>query len=335
MNRVIIITNGNSKIGYGHISRTLVLAEEFKDDEVIFLVPTDCSFISDIKEKFYQVETVNTFQINDCRCILEYNPTIILIDTIEREHDELNWLGNYREKFLIVTVTLFFFDLNKRFEKISFYPCIGISEKFYHESVYGGFDIYRGSKFFTFRKEFNSVGKIVRKLPESIIVSMGGTDPLGLTYIVAKSLVDISVSITIILSKLSPYFDQVRDLVKIHSNFTLIEKERKIGDKFKQSDLILLNGGLTRYEACMVGTPFLALSIHKKQYDITEQVTKHGVGCNLGIYGQITSDKIRYAVVDLLNDYDKRRVMSQKMTNLFDSNGAKRIVSIIKNESFK
>lgn len=330
MNRVIIITNGNSKIGYGHISRTLVLAQEFKDDEVIFLVPTDCSFIPDIKEQSYQVETVNTFQINDCRCILEYNPSIILIDTIEKEYDELNWLATHREKILIVTITLFFFDSNKRFEKISFYPCMGISEKFDHESVYGGIKIYRGSKFFTFRKEFNSVGKIVRKLPESIIVSMGGTDPLGLTYIVTKSLVNISISITIILSKLSPCYSKVRDLVKIHSNFTLIEKERNIGNKFKQADLILLNGGLTRYEACMVGTPFLALSIHKKQYDITELVTKHGLGFNLGIYNQITSDKIRFAVLDLLNDFDKRRVMSEKMINLFDSNGAKRIVSIIK-----
>lgn len=330
MNRVIIITNGNSKIGYGHISRTLVLAQEFKDVEVIFLVPIDCSFITDIKEQSYQVETVNTFQINDCRWILEYNPSIILIDTIEKEYDELNWLVTYREKILIVTITLFFFDINKRFEKLSFYPCMGISEKLDCESVYGEIEIYRGSKFFTFRKEFNSVGKIVRKLPETIIVSMGGTDPLGLTYIVTNSLVNISISITIILSKLSPCYSKVRDLVNIHSNFTLVEKERNIANKFKQADLILLNGGLTRYEACMVGTPFLALSIHKKQYEITEQVTMHGVGVNLGIYNQITSKKIRSEVLNLLSDYDKRRKMSEKMVNLFDNNGANRIVSIIK-----
>lgn len=330
MNRVIIITNGNLKIGYGHISRTLVLAKEFKDDKVIFLVPTACSFITDIKEQSYEVETVQSFQINDCRCVLGYNPSIILIDTIETEYDELNWLEKYREKILIVTITLFSFEFNKRFEKISFYPSMGINEKLCYESLYGDVEIYRGSKFFIFRDEFNSAGKIVRKSPESIVVSMGGTDPLGLTYIVAKSLINISTSITIILSRLSPCYNKVRYLVKTHSNFLLIEKERNMGHRLKQADLILLNGGITRYEACMVGTPFIAFSIHKKQYDITEQVTKHGVGLNLGIYDKITSDKIRSAVIQLLNDFDQRRVMSEKMINLFDSSGAKRIVSIIK-----
>ena len=327
--RLAIITNGNFSIGFGHISRTLVLASQFLEAEIVFFISKETTFTDRIKEKGYKTVILESFLEKDCKPILDYKPNAILIDSIEEDYDSLNWLSKFKHLFLIVTITLFFFDKWKRFEHLSFFPSMEESDRLKFESKFGPIEIYTGSKFFTFRDEFNLVSKKSEEDNNIVTITMGGGDPYGLTYLVVDAILDISTQILIILSEISPCYSKVKSMIEGKSNFKLITKTDNIALLFSESDMVILNGGLTRYEVCATRTPFIAISIHDKQYYITEQLTRLGVGVNVGVYNKINKIQIKEAVEELLENVEARKDMANKMKSLFDTFGAKRIKDLI------
>ena len=71
--------------------------------------------------------------------------------------------------------------------------------------------------------------------------------------------------------------------------------------ELKTSKLAIINGGNTRYECVASRTYFLALSIHKKQYDITGLTTKFGFGKNIGVFQKIKLKNLLKTLKNLLN----------------------------------
>ena len=160
---------------------------------------------------------------------------------------------------------------------------------------------------------------------------MGGSDPFALTYFVAKALIDTGFNITFLLSSLCTSFLKVKRLIESSGRHNMHIKERtdNMALEMDKADLIILNGGLTRYEACLSGKPFIAISIHEKQFKITQKLTNLGVGINLGVYKDMNEDKLALQVSNLMADYTRRATMSACMRNLNLKNGARFIFDSI------
>src|SRR5690606_32655813 len=86
------------------------------------------------------------------------------------------------------------------------------------------------------------------------------------------------------------------------------------------------------YETCVVGIPFIALSIHDKQFEITKELTCLGVGINLGVYNKISDSQIYKTVKELLSNSSLRQTTSMKMRELIDTKGVERMYNIICNK---
>lgn len=329
---ILFITNGNKRIGFGHIARDKVLANEFARNrwKVNILTSSDSPFINNINKDFQKLHITSSFKRSDSENILsgiikseEIN--VILVDLIENEYSDLSWIKDKFPNILIVTITLFLFDIEKRYEHISFFPSINRIENINQSN----FKLYSGISFFIFREEFRILEKKIRTEANKVLITMGGADPYGLTLKVLENLEDTYLFITIILPKHSLSYNDVKKIIDNKSNIRLIEFTENISKEMTEHDIAIINGGSTRYEVCLAKTPFIAISIHQVQYNITKQLTDLGVGINLGIKENLNMEIVNGAVHSLLNNYTQRQTMSDKMAFLFDTDGASRIYNII------
>lgn len=332
---IAIATNGSLNIGYGHIARSLVVAEEFlaKGHRVSFLVNKDCPFIERIEQANVLIYTVNYESPDKVSNILVKDTIdILIIDCVEEIYDNLSVL-NVGNTF-IVTITLFPFAKEKRYEHLSFFPSV---HPFKKEITSFGTKIYSGRDFLIFNKVFkNYSNKSFNDKAKNVLITAGGSDPSHITWKVFNAMKRLTTySFTIILSKLNPHYKEIEAAVDKMENFVLINYSSNIAELMNNSDVVILNGGLTRYEACITRTPFIAIAIHQTQYSITEELTKYGVGINLGIIDQLSETQIETSILGLMEDNKLRSSMYQKARNLFDTNGAKRLYETIVKEFYE
>ncbi|MCE7055303.1 hypothetical protein LZF95_11505 [Algoriphagus sp. AGSA1] len=321
--------NGNKEIGYGHVARGILLANyavSQRGDSITFMTKSTNSFIPELQiigevikvEDFYS-ESIQQAGLDLC------DFQIVLIDLIEEEFNQLSWIKSLRDKLLIVSFTLFFFEMNKRYEHLTFFPSVlpvGHLEK-------GGIQVFSGPAYFTFREEFLGLDKEVKKEATRLLITMGGTDPLNITYLCLKAVVNLDYFIEVVLSPINSYYEEIKELIKDKSNIHLHNKVSSMAKLMLNSDVVLLNGGLTRYETCMAQTPFIAIAIHETQFKITEELTHAEVGMNLGIVHELSEMQIQQAVIELMENYHYRLQMSRRMRKLFDGKGVERIFELI------
>lgn len=260
------------------------------------------------------------------RIILESEVSIIVMDLVEAEYRKLEWLRNECPGISIITLTLFLFNLENRYEHLSFFPDLSTRIEEMKSSKYGNFKIYAGPDYFLFRDEFEGLEKTIRKDLRNILISMGGSDPKDITLKAVHALHNFNdLKVKVILSEVSHCYKAVKKITDNAEHFELIRRTDSMAGLMLESDLAIINGGATRYEMCLAKTPFIAISIHKTQFGITKNLTDLGVGINLGVYKDLEPEDIAAAVEDLVNDYPLRKQMSHRMTELFDTNGAQRI----------
>lgn len=321
---IAFITNGSSKIGYGHVSRVLTLKSYFdsKGLETKIIVPNTFSF--ETNQNYIKVSSFDQSKLENILSGFK----VVIIDSIEEDYDRLSWVSSMR--IFTVSITLFLFNFNKRYEHLSFFPSIHDS---YSKKINGVTKLYAGREFVVFKKEFNQVKYEVRKSAKNVLITMGGTDPFRLTKLVVDSIIEMpEINFTILLSNKAKDYNYIKGVIEGKANFKLLDFENNIAKLFVNHDLAIINGGLTRYEVCVIGLPFIALSIHKKQYDITQKFVDKGVGGNIGIYTKVSKTEIIKETQNILSDYNRRLEMSNNMRGLFDNQASKRIFSTISKE---
>ena len=325
---IVVFTNGNVDIGFGHISRTLNVANYLKKigSTVKFCVPEECTYKNQISDYSFEVIVLKTFSETQ-ESIDKFRKCCdtVIIDTVEKDYRSLEWLS--RLNLFIVSITLFDFSNLNRYENISFYPTIKPTKV----DIQGDVEVFSGRDYLTFNPLFeNYINLNHREKAKKVLLTMGGTDPFGLTLRVLNSIKDLSdFNFTILLSENSPSYSQVKLIVDKHSHLTLLSFVLDMPKRMAESDLIILNGGLTRYESCLVGTPFVAISIHQVQFEITKELTDLVGAINLGVFNEIDDNLIKSSLLAILLDSNKRKSIALKMRSLLDVKGIERICRII------
>lgn len=335
--KVFIAVNGNKRIGFGHVARTLVLANQFKDLDykVTFFVPYGFLFDDRVTNQGFEVINIGSFdnqEVINLVTNLSNGKIIFIIDCIEDEYKKLSFLSKKTHIYL-VSITLFLFNLSYRYENLSFYPQFSQDERKDIRYKQHQLRFYTGKSYLIFRDEFKTNSKKISKIGNSILITMGGTDPYNLTLLTLNSIQNFeNVDISVVLNSAAPSFSQVSYICQ-KNDLKLYSYVDNISDLMKHADIILLNGGTTRYEACLTLTPFIAISIHETQFRITEKLTDNIGAINLGIAERLSPYEIDSAINGLLSSFSERKKISSKMESILDTDGAQRISKIILEES--
>jgi UDP-2,4-diacetamido-2,4,6-trideoxy-beta-L-altropyranose hydrolase len=179
-----------------------------------------------------------------------------------------------------------------------------------------------GPKYFVLREEFLKVKHvIIRNKIKNILVTMGGSDSEGITLEVLRVLCDteLDISLKVIIGGLSQIDDaEIKNALNTYKgSYSIIRDVNNMAQIMSESDIAIINSGLTKYETSAVGLPSIVISNNKY---------------HLGPESEVKKDQISEAVAYLVNDYEKRQKMSNAGKSLIDGNGVARIFSEIPRE---
>jgi UDP-2,4-diacetamido-2,4,6-trideoxy-beta-L-altropyranose hydrolase len=339
-NNIFFVVNADENIGNGHFIRTLALAEEFIQNHYQVCVITNSTFVLEKckgkKYNCYHVDKNDAGYESSFRRILEEHPVaVIVFDLIEEQLKSHSFVANY-DNLLKVSLTIFHYT-HKRFEDICIYPGLDrIKDNIFKEDTHQKIPYYSGPEFLIFRDEFEKLEeKQIRSFANKILITMGGSDPGHFTIKVLDSigLLPMPIHCDIVLGK--NYKDK-EDIYQKHretENFTFHEDIGNLSELMLENDIAIINGGTTRYELSLVGTPYIAISLHDIQFNITEILAQKDACVNLGVGSHLTNAEIAKAITHLLNNFELRKNINKNMKPLFDLNGKHRIFHIINSYS--
>lgn len=327
MYEIGFITEANEKIGFGHLYRSIALAEAFvgKGFSVVFFLENETE-----KETLKQL-LPNTliFEKSGTKEYLNNHPekfAHLIIDVYHNHLKEYSYLEELEKPVTTIIIDAAFSEKSLNTDLVF---KIGFQDYQHKLEIIQTKDgrvskHFSGNDFFIFRKEFEKDFHYkCRQNADRVLVTMGGSDPYQLTELVAKGLELIvkPLQITYVLGK---GFSEKRfnELKRTHQqtihNITYGQGISNMAETMAAKDIAIINGGNTRFELAKIGVPFLSVSIHKNQQTISERIEKKGIGKPIGIGFELQPQEIADEIKRFLNDHTEREKMSLQMKNSFN-----------------
>jgi spore coat polysaccharide biosynthesis predicted glycosyltransferase SpsG/CMP-N-acetylneuraminic acid synthetase len=297
--KILIRVDGYNKIGLGHIYRTLALANQLIDHEILFVSKEEYDLgIKLIKENNYNIETIRTD--NDFEDILSrFKPYIVINDILDTDSSYIDFLKDHG----IFVVN--FEDLGEGAKKADLVINALYRRKNFLENHFWGKDYY------ILREEFHMVGKKrVSKDVKNILISYGGTDPNNYT----EKVLDILESLKIKNLKVNAILglgykdpNKLKEKAKQYS-FEVDVKQHinHISKYMYQADIALTAAGRTVYELASIGVPTIVLVENERGLLHTFAREENGI-INVGLGVKILDEEIKTALVKLIEDHELRK----------------------------
>lgn len=318
--KVIIRVDGYEQIGLGHIYRTLTLANNIMDHEVIFLMDNQYKLGIDIVKN--QNFKVVTFEDDPISLIYKIKPDIIINDILDTARD---YMISLKE---LGTKVFNFEDLGSGAEFAD-----GVFNALYPGSVPSG-NFYTGEKYYCARNEFlNIKPKEINKRVKDVLITFGGTDPNNLTLktlcAISKSKYDFKV--TVILGPGYKNEETLQEKInELDKSIEVFRSVKNIADYMLNADIIFSSAGRTMYEIAMIGTPSIIIAQNYREMTHLFGHNYNGF-VNLGIHLENNEEKILNTFERLVLDTELRERMHKRMLDHDLTNGLERVLGIIFN----
>jgi spore coat polysaccharide biosynthesis protein SpsF len=162
----------------------------------------------------------------------------------------------------------------------------------------------------------------------TLLVTMGGADPLGLTARAAKLLMPLADCLQPIFV-IGPAFAQP---VALRTELRLLWPKAEIALRpetlaplMARADLALVAYGVTAQELAASGVPALYLGLTADHVHSAETLAATGAGLCLGLAGALSDAALREAVAALIGDAGRRKAMAAAGPKAIDGRGAERL----------
>ncbi|MGI6585241.1 MAG: UDP-2,4-diacetamido-2,4,6-trideoxy-beta-L-altropyranose hydrolase [Lutisporaceae bacterium] len=309
--KILIRADGGYNIGMGHVMRMLVLADRLKDfSEVVFVCRKNGEFetgVSLIEAYGYPVFTVNGEAIIDQ--LAGIGGDCLITDSYDADESYFKCTRD------IFSITGYMDDLNKVRINADFI----INQNIYAQDLgyekYEGTLLLLGTQYALLRDEFRGLpARKTRRDVESVLVTLGGSDPQNLTEKIALKLGRAFPGITFHVT-VGPSFINGDSLEAVEGENILIHREPKMSALMMQCDAAVSACGSTVYELCACGTPVIGIAAANNQIMTARKMSSIGAL----IQAEGTDD-----VIDCLRslDYGVRVRMSETARKLVDGNGS-------------
>ncbi|HNQ45472.1 MAG TPA: UDP-2,4-diacetamido-2,4,6-trideoxy-beta-L-altropyranose hydrolase [Syntrophorhabdus sp.] len=333
---ILFRCDGSHEIGFGHIVRCIALADELRDKHgsgVVFAVLYDNKAMEMILNHGYKVETANPredqFDYGDWfNCIVKKNhPCALILDI--RDDLPPNIVSNLRKKGILV-VTIDDPTDRRLLADLAFYPPVPQVEKMDWQGFTG--QRFIGWEWVILRREFShndeNLYKRIKATKKTkihnILVTMGGSDPKGMTLKTMEALkvIDGQFEVTIILG---PGFAHRDSLNEILGNFPhihrIFENVLNIGDIMAEADLAVASFGVTAYELAAMGVPAIHLCLTQDHCKSSSVFQKNKIAFCMGQIDEVDVETLAQKVKYLVSHQKLRRNMIKRSQKLFSDNG--------------
>jgi spore coat polysaccharide biosynthesis protein SpsF len=326
----LVLCNGGGGYGYGHVKRMIALGRELRDANgigVMFSVIGSADALEPIRRAGFEVVCADAYDHAEFSALVGAKaPDVVIADCREGpSRDELEGVRALGPAIVSVD------DGSER--RLA-------ADRAYYPPVPQALALDWSGSSCAARVgwEWSLLGlsqTSVKPRPKSsrptVLVTMGGSDPLNLTERCAWA-----------LAKLDPVF-RVRFVIgpgiadkgvasriaKLSPNFETIEGASDLGIEFASADVALAAFGVTAYELAAFGVPAIYLALTPDHEQSAAAFVKAGMGLSLGVAEDVTPAQMVRAVKSLLGDPRKRKEMRAAGLMTLDGRGAARVASDI------
>ena len=333
---ILFRCDGSPEIGLGHESRCLALAQVLRRHhgcDIAFAMRQDSAGFSMIEQQGYPV-----WWPSNSRDSKFYDAW--LIDVIGRVKAEVLVL-DVRDDLARITlqeirrqgklVVAIDDPSERRLDAdLVFYPPVPQVHKLNWSGFAG--QLHVGWEWIILRDEFT---RPFRKSPQElpvILVSMGGSDPEGMTLTALQALEEVKgdFQVVVVLGQAFRFFSSVANWVET----TELKVDVRVGvhnmsELMSQSDLALSSFGGTAYELAAMGVPALYLCLTPDHMESAQALDEQGVGICLGLHKELEPSTITHTVRHFLANAATRASMASKGKHLIDGLGAHRIANLV------
>ena len=175
---------------------------------------------------------------------------------------------------------------------------------------------------------FHSKPRVLKNPIESVLVTLGGTDPQSLTPTLAEKLLHIrpGLSITLLAGPGCENTPALKNLASKHEKVELLESTSEMAQTLFTHDIVFCAGGVTLHEAMAVGTPAFVINQVTHQADKANRAEKQGAAINLGMAESWDENRLPEILQSSPKILEK---MSQAGKSMIDGKGLKRVVDAI------
>jgi carbamoyl-phosphate synthase large subunit len=332
---LVFVTTADYAIGMGHAAREITLAARAQAIGYRAVVLTDSSKVVtqayNVGLESLQLDIFDEYALSTT--LASHKPNSVIIDVHERDFPCLRWISDQWPVVLIVSRVGYDFDFFGREVVL-----VGEDLEYWRTERKAGKDVicprvHAGRAFVWFRQEFdqNTMPDAGTRGP-NLLIAHGGSDPYGLTYrsLAALEYCRNRYNIEILIGPAFQGVESIQHMAAQSSHNCIVTiNTDNVAERMTRSSVALINGGNIRYELCLTGTPFVALSIQQRQYVCTEAIAQLGIGINLGVVDNVKDHDIASAVDDLMNDTVSLSQMSRHMRSLFDTLGVDRVIDLV------
>jgi spore coat polysaccharide biosynthesis protein SpsF len=326
----LIRCDGGGRFGYGHVKRMVALARALRDREgtgSVFLLNGTDDALQPICRAGFAAERINPAGEFDTlqSAIRTREPGLVVLDCRESVS-----MVELRRLTAQVPVTAVIDDASRRrlAADLAYYPPVPQVDAL---DWHGARTTVRtGWEWTLLGLPHQSQRPRAQSSRPTLLVSMGGSDPMGLTLRAARALARVE-PVFRVRFVIGPGMEDrervARAIVALRPNFETIEGADDLAIEYASADAALVAFGVSAYELAAFGVPAIYLGL-TKDHALSASAFEHaGMGLSLGVAENVTDEAIAKAVWQLLNDAQRRREMRAAGLMTIDGEGAARIAA--------
>ena len=163
---------------------------------------------------------------------------------------------------------------------------------------------------------------------ESVLITLGGTDPHSLTSLIADKLLQLqpNLSIALLAGPGCKNIPALKNLENQNETVKLLESTSQMAQTLFDHSAVFCAGGITLHEAMAVGTPAFVINQVSHQVEKADRAEKQGAAMNLGMAESWNESRLPEILESRPETLEK---MSLAGKNLIDGKGLKRVADAI------
>ncbi len=334
---ILIRVDSSFDIGGGHLSRCIAFSEYTKKQnfEIIFITTSNETYSQiKLKENCILVTSQNG-SMEEVLQEFKHNYTIkCLVSDINysNKKDDKEKYYNFLKLVKHCGILLITFEIPE--EDIFPADCViipyvgseAIRYKHFNKNNYllGSDYFLLGNDFIDMHKKYEFSSNV-----NTIMISMGSSDPENITIKILKALVlgNEAIHLDIVLGSMSNISHETISsiLYNYPGSWKLHKNPKNLAKIMHKADLAICNNGLTRYELASVGVPTVYISNRKQEIKLSDLFASFGCALHLGWHADLNLKEIASKIFGLIHHQDTRKIMSNRGVELIDGNGMSRV----------
>jgi UDP-2,4-diacetamido-2,4,6-trideoxy-beta-L-altropyranose hydrolase len=341
---ILIRADASAAIGTGHVMRCLALGQAWQDagGQVVFaMADSTPATLARLAAENCAVTSIcaQAGSLEDAECLSrlasEISASWIVLDGY-------SFSSNYCRRMKEASARqLFVADHDSEDELVS--DLVLNHNLHAKQSMYGRRSsdnvVLLGLRFALLRREFNGWRGWHRQTPPTarkILVTMGGSDPAGLSELAIQALQRVRLNgleIILVAGGSNPRFEGLRSRARnLEGNLRVETDVTNIPELMAWADLGISAAGSTYLEMCMLRLPSIVIDGADNQLPIAHELHRRGVAVHVA-RGAAIVHELALQMETLISSAQLRAYLSERAAALVDGRGAARVVAAMRGQA--